>query len=288
MNWHDIGIDLPPWASGNVRLPCPHCSDQHRNNDKTLGVDVERGIYHCFRCEWKGRAGGWSGASVTPIYQARVKKQGPGKQAAIDRVIHESQPLTHETGGPVLRYLLKRLDQLPDPLPKLGCHPDLKYFDSATGKYVSTFPAMIAVIRDPSGKPVSLHRTYLTENGYKAPVGSPKKIMSPAKPGSITAGAVRLYEPEKTLILAEGIETALALHIVLKKPAWACISAHGLATVQIPDTVTRVIIGADNDISRTGQTAAAKLKNRLRRKGRQIRILIPNEPEKDWADIIQE
>lgn len=112
------------------------------------------------------------------------------------------------------------------------------------------FPAMLALIRNSKGEPISIHRTYLMSDGSKE-----KKIMPPIE--TITGGCVRLGEPDDTLVLAEGIETALAAWALTGYPAWATISAHGLAEMKsIPRHVKRVIIAADNDYSFTGQAAA--------------------------------
>ena len=110
-------------------------------------------------------------------------------------------------------------------------------------------PAMCALIRNAKGQPISIHRTYLGINPKE------KKIMPPLE--NITGGCVRLGEPDDTLVLAEGIETALAAWAITGYPAWATISAHGLAEFKsIPRHVKKVIICADNDASFTGQAAA--------------------------------
>lgn len=98
---------------------------------------------------------------------------------------------------------------------------------------------------------------------------------------------MRLAEAGSELILAEGIETALALGLMLRLPAWGCISAHGLETVVIPETVREVHIGADHDRSGTGQRAARRLAHRLWLAGwRDIEIHTPDEPGADWCDVL--
>jgi len=126
-------------------------------------------------------------------------------------------------------------------------HPALMY--TRDDKSYTYIPAMVALIRNSKGEAISMHRTYFGS------AGTDKKIM----PGleKLTGSAIRLGEPEDTLILAEGIETALAAWSYLHEPAWATISAHGLESFQsIPRHVKNVIICADNDHSYTGQAAA--------------------------------
>ena len=62
-------------------------------------------------------------------------------------------------------------------------------------------------------RPVTVHRTYVA-NGVKAPVPGVKKLLS----AGVRGAAIRLFEPESELALAEGIETALAVHLRLGLP----------------------------------------------------------------------
>ena len=63
----------------------------------------------------------------------------------------------------------------------------------------------------------------------------------------IDGAAVRLFEPGDELAIAEGIETALAVHLGTGKPVWAALSCGNLEKLWIPDSVARVCIYADND-----------------------------------------
>ncbi len=151
--------------------------------------------------------------------------------------------------------------------------------EDKTGTYL---PAMLALIRNSKGEAISMHRTYLTSTG------TDKKIM----PGleKLTGAAIRLGEPDDTLVIAEGVETALAAWHLTNIPAWATISAHGLESFQsIPRHVTRVIVCADNDYSFTGQAAAftcAKyMRNRL---GIQAEVWMPTLDEMDMLDHLND
>jgi putative DNA primase/helicase len=85
--------------------------------------------------------------------------------------------------------------------------------------------------------------------------------------------------------LAEGIETALAVHLSTGLPSWACVSAGGLEAVILPEYVKRVIIAADNDENDRGQEAARKLAHRLLAEGRKVQIALPESAGMDWADM---
>jgi putative DNA primase/helicase len=140
---------------------------------------------------------------------------------------------------------------------------------------------MVGRIRYPDGAGASIHRTYLTEDGHKAPVPQAKKIMA-GKP--LNTGAVRLGAAGRTLGIAEGIETALAASCRFGVPVWAATNAVLLEAWVPPEGVERVLIAGDNDASFTGQAAAFGLARRLVQKGLAVEIRLPDQVGKDWAD----
>lgn len=142
--------------------------------------------------------------------------------------------------------------------------------------------AMVALIRNAKGVPISIHRTYLGVDGKQ------KKIMPPLE--NITGGCVRLGEPENTLVLAEGIETALAASAITGYPAWATISAHGLAEFKgIPRHVKKVIICADNDASFTGQAAAFECAKYMKQRVKvETIVTMPKIIGMDMLDVFNE
>jgi len=159
----------------------------------------------------------------------------------------------------------------------------LFYTDTSRKYNASLRPAMLALIRNSKGKPIGLHRTYITQKECGMGDMKEKKIMPTLE--NITGGYIKLGEPEDTLCLAEGIETALAAWAHTGFPAWATISAHGLESFEtIPMDVKRVIVCADNDLSFVGQAAAFKCAANL-----QNRKKIPTEvwmPPIDGTDML--
>ena len=101
-------------------------------------------------------------------------------------------------------------------------------------KRLATYPAMLAKVQAVDRRPVTLHRTYLA-GGTKAAVPGVKKLFS----AGVKGAAIRLFEPESELALAEGIETALAVHLRTGLPVWAAGNAGSLEVVELPETVTR-------------------------------------------------
>ncbi len=152
--------------------------------------------------------------------------------------------------------------------------------DPDTGRW---FPAMTAAVRDVTGRLVTLHRTLLSSFGTKADVAAPKRLMKLPKGRTISGCAIHIGEPGEVLALAEGIETALSVSISTNLPCWACICAHGLEVVEIPQTVWEVLIFADKDRSNTGQCSAAKLAQRLQADGLTVRVMSIREEIPDAA-----
>lgn len=210
-------------------------------------------------------------AAATPV---RPERSEEALKAMLRKMWGEARPVTQ--GDAVDTYLRNRglgMDEYPK---VLRTHPGLDYWDD--GKKAGNYPAMLALVSDANGKPVSIHRTYLLD-GRKAPVESPKKLAARIGQGS----AIRLYSASGLLHVAEGIETALAIAWRGAK-AWAAISAGGMESLRVPDEINHVRIWADNDASYTGQSAAFALAKRLRAEGRRVEVYIPSETDTDWAD----
>jgi putative DNA primase/helicase len=163
----------------------------------------------------------------------------------------------------------------------LRYHPHLLY--RREDGHRTYHPTMLARVDDPSGRAVTLHRTYLALHGRKADVASPKKLMSPAIPGATRGAAIRLYAAGETLAVTEGVETALAVRLATGLPVWTAICAGGMARLVVPAEVHLVVICADHDPA--GLDAAKALARRLLAEQRRVKILTPATPGVDWADL---
>jgi putative DNA primase/helicase len=155
-------------------------------------------------------------------------------------------------------------------------------------KFARSYPAMIAAVQGQDGHAVTIHRTYL-EEGAKARIHESKKLLN----GGINGAAIRLFQPTEELAIAEGIETALAVHLRTRQPVWAVISAPNMEKVWIPDTVRKICIYADNDSSFTGQAAAYSLAKRPKSQekktgARDVAVYVPRKVDTDWADVLLE
>ena len=198
-------------------------------------------------------------------------------------------------GGAVDRYLRARI-------PALAGVPDslrervLDYWEAGPDgdrpTRIGTFPAMLAAIVDPQGALVNIHRTYLTEDGAKAAVSSPRKRLAGA---SGSHGAVRLADADDVLGVAEGIETALSAMALFNVPVWAALDTAGMKNFVVPTHVRRVRIFADHDgrklragrnaLIDPGLSAARALADRLR--GQRLRATVEYVASvgKDFNDL---
>ncbi|MGK0618098.1 toprim domain-containing protein [Meiothermus cerbereus] len=140
-------------------------------------------------------------------------------------------------------------------------------------------PVMLARVEGPQGL-AGLHLTLLKADGS----GRLEKRL--AKGSHPLGGSIRLFEPQagQPLALTEGIETALAVHQSTGWPVWACVSAGGLAAVELPAEVFEVVICADNDSA--GVDAANALARRLLSEGRRVRLAVPPKAGEDWLDVV--
>lgn len=177
----------------------------------------------------------------------------------------------------VVRYLQGRGLIVP---PGLQAHPGLPYY--VDGSVIATYPAMLGRCVAKSGKPVTYHRTYIRD-GKKAPVDSPRKMMRTAR--NVKGYAIRLWPAEKVLCIAEGIETAIACHLLWSVPAWSVISANQMVDFEVPDGIEEIIVAGDNDASFAGQAAAFEKARRLKAKGYRVEVRIPPR-EGDWNDFM--
>lgn len=266
--------------------PCPLC----QGRDRYRFTDYEQsGGWFCNQCHGGDgfrllqRLHGWSFTEAA----AEVEKLLPGLPAsspepkrdaaiALNRLRTEAMP-----AGKVLevvRYLRNRGLVVP---PGLEAHPQLAYYDD-DGHKVGGYAAMLGRVRLPSGKPVTYHRTYLA-GGRKAPVAKPRKVMSPTR--NSKGGAIHLWPAGPVLGIAEGIETAIAAHMLFDLPVWAALNANGMTDFQVPDGVREIVVFGDTDASYTGQAAAYTAAKRFVVNLRlSARVELPDAG--DWADVV--
>lgn len=307
-----ISAGIPETMLLRLNRPCPLCGGRDRFS---FYKDKPDGHWFCRGCgygdgldllrKWRGER--FMDALVylervlgLPDFQrremqslriARAMPNGEGddgkrRRAKLEALWQEAKTLsTVPATDPVRLYLASR-GLYGRSIGELRSHPLLDYWEELDDgeKSHERWPAMLALVTDDDGRIVTLHRTYLTPDGAKAPVECPKKLYA----GNTRGGLIRLGEPGDILGIAEGIETALSARTIFKMPVWSAVSVGGFQNfTKVPDGVRKVVVFGDNDTSFTGQAGAYALAARLRRENPalEIEVEIPQTAGCDWSDV---
>lgn len=277
-----LGIDEAYLTRKNG--PCPMCGGR----DRWRWTDYRgEGRWICNQCG-KGdgfdllmRVNGWAFRDAADAIEKIIGtvKDEPRRKADPSVRITSIRARAVQSHPCVTAYLASRgLRQAPG----LRAHPSVDYFDD--GKRVGTYPAMIGCVQAPNGDLRSLHITYL-EDGKKAPVASPRKMLTPS--GSLDGCAIRLYQRAEHMGVAEGIETAIAAHALFRLPVWSVINTTLMEKWQAPEGVRRVTIFADHDGNYAGHKAAYALAFKLANEGLSVDVRVPPELG-DWNDRLRD
>jgi putative DNA primase/helicase len=227
--------------------------------------------------------------------QTRKGDDDEKSRQALNRVWNESIALSHSDAEPARLYLARRGISIRQP-ETLRLHSSLAYFEDR--KEIGTFPAMLAMVQGHGGNAITIHRTYLTADGYKAPVESPRKLMRYPSQRKLSGGVIRLVEAGAVLAVAEGLETALAVMEGTKMPVWCAVNAYLLEHFYPPPGVSQILVFADKDRPSAqhprghGQESARRLVQRLWERGIKASAIVPageipaGQRSLDWLDIL--
>lgn len=282
-----LGVDKA--FLGNRGGPCPMCQDgrdRYRFDDKD-----GRGTWFCSQCPKQSGDGfallmgvnGWAFPKALEEVASQVGvatpikiRSGPDPEVIkneIRTIWKQGRPI-NEVPATALWWALRT-----GTLPK---STDLRGVPSLRCPGAGLFPAMVALVRGPDDKVVNMHRTFLTEEGMKAPIDDPRRVMPlPMPKGS----AVRLADYVDVLGIAEGIETAHAATVLYDVPCWAAINSVLLEGWEPPAGV-KVVVFSDNDANFAGQAAAYNLAKRLKTKHVEIDVRLPPTAGMDWNDVL--
>jgi putative DNA primase/helicase len=288
--WRDIllslGVEAKYLQKGHTSCPiCNGGKDRYRFTDLN-----SKGGWICNQCghgdgmDLLQKMFGWDWKRATSeidrvigtarLHPVRDEKTEEQVRESIRKTLREATLVSE--GDPVWKYLNARTGVAKMPR-SIRFHPSLWHAEAE-----KRFPAMLAVMQYPDGQGASVHRTYLTQDGHKAPVEKVKKLMQGLP---LNTSCVRLSGIEPVIGIAEGIETALAASVMFGFPVWAATSAQVMEKWEPPQGIREVVVCADNDLSYTGQAAAFSLAKRLMLKGIEASVRIPPQPGMDWADL---
>lgn len=218
----------------------------------------------------------------------------------LKRTWNESVSLLDPSSEPARLWLKRRgLEEVLKSeamLRNLRYHPKLAYRSDAEERIIGYFPTIIALVVDPTGRPVTIHRTYLSADGRKASdvhplVDEPRKVMAYPSDRQLSGAAVRLGDATPILGVAEGLETALAVYLATGITVWPCLTTAYMKKFLPPEGVQQVIVFADKDLKEGGENAAKELVQRLWEMGLKARIATPQmavpagKKGIDWNDV---
>jgi len=273
--WYDIFVALgvsEDFLDGKPH-PCPACggTDRFRFDDKDgegtwfcnqctpnqagYGLQFVQHLFECTASEaFEKIKSVLPNIGSTPLLVAQVRpKKDPRIQ--LRRLWNNSSALSGS--DPVSKYLHGR---------GLTLQPNnVRYckncFESTSGTYMA---AMVSLIHNKNGKPISVHRTYACKNKKGKRV---KKVMTGIE--LLQGSSIRLFQPgsklcpSATLGVAEGIETAISVTQLYGMACWACISSTLMVSWVPPEETREVVIFVDNDSNYDGQSAAYLLAKKL-------------------------
>jgi hypothetical protein len=148
---------------------------------------------------------------------------------------------------------------------------------------------MIALVQNVRGEPCAIHRTWLDAGtAGKANLAPVRKSLC-----STNGHAVHLIEADhNVLYVGEGLESALSfaqlrtLKDTSPVPVWAASSASGIASLNVPDRFTEVVVIGDRD--QACVDTANKLARRLPRQIVSIQFPSAEPPHRsqDFNDML--
>lgn len=235
-------------------------------------------------------------SKALPNPKPPVKNNGPLRQW-LNFIWQQAVPLTDKQAEPARLYFQSRgILEASLGASNIKYHPRLPYKDK-DGNVIGMFGAILSLVSNNQDKPVSIHRTYLTEKGEKIALNQHKaKKLTPPVDKTVKGRQVRLYPHQDGVLgVSEGLETALAVIQARGIPVWPNLASTMLQSFEPPKDVHTVLNFVDKDRlkkgKRAGDVAADILTERLSEKGIRVINLLPPTPiletdEKgvDWAD----
>ncbi len=268
------------WHGHSGTAPCPVCQAERRRDQHALSLSNSADDHLLVYCHKSGcgfreilQVAGLPTASFHP--DPATQREAAAKQvahAAIQRdkavrlwesscAIRGTKGEAHLRGRGITCTLPETLRWVAD-----TWHPP-------SARYLSVLVAKLST--------GGVHRTFFERSGQR--VSSSAKMML----GPCAGGAVHLTKGAGSLVIAEGIETALSLACgLLDSPAtiWAALSTSGMKALHLPDLPGKLIVAADGDAP--GRDAARILAQRAVALGWDV-FMLPAPDGADWNDVLQ-
>ena len=166
-------------------------------------------------------------------------------------------------------------------------HSSLPYKEDDNAPW-QRLPGMVSLVRNHDGSPVTLHRTFLANDGTaKANVTRQKMMLAQPKPldgACIMLDGPTLTPTGKIIGITEGIENAFSIREATGCPMWVGISDRIMEKMFFTEDISTIIVWTDLEPSGAGIRAAESLRSHWETKGKQVIIQAPHFMAKDKAD----
>ena len=256
-------------GTGN-KILCPF----HNDHSPSLELYAD-GHYHCYVC------GAHGDIEDLPEAPPLVPKAPENKTDTLQRAARLWDATIPIHGTLAKRYLIetRKLDLalLPDIDAVLRFHPNCPFNGNS-------HPCLVARFNDcETDELAGIHRTALTADAKKI-----DRMMLGSWPRS---RAIKLRPTGKKLIVGEGIETTIAGGMRLGDEAaalWALGSAPAIGQLPVVADVGELVILVDREKSGAGLSNAHACANRWYYAKRKTGLLIPQQNDADFNDLILE
>ena len=291
--WVDIFANLGVEVGDGRHCKCPICGQPGKSPPFRFDDQEGTGSWICTNCN---AGDGW--ALLMKVFNLTL----PEAAYEVRKIIHKCEIRTASVqakaspenlrsvflasapvkpGDPAWRYLINRgITKIP-----MSLRYTSQCWCSETRKKEH---AMLAVFMGPDNQGVTIHQTYLTEEGKKMDIAEPKRFLPALK--KMLGGAVRLWPSDNRLGVGEGVETMLAASEQTGIPTWATLTSSLLVGFEPPPGVVHLYIFGDNDKNYAGQRAAYTLANRImtspKHRDLLVSVYIPDKDGLDWADVL--
>lgn len=268
------------------------CCPFHPDRTPSFVLCDRKGVFFCHGCgvtgdvfdfvrmrdnvdfaEAKRRLGSNWACDAPPRH--RTEKSDHSNRQRAEAIWRDGRPIPGTLVEDYLRSRGLRLEALPAQLPLRFAnvrHPE-------TGSRLH--PALVAAAYGKEGEFLGIQRTFLTNDGRKAPLQPSKMTL-----GSIRGGAIRIGSPSDHVVVSEGLEDGLSVLLATQMTsALVSAGASNMAHILLPDTCRIVTIAADNDDA--GTRAASTATHAFEAQGKEVRIMRPPSPFKDFNQLLQ-
>ena len=253
--------------------------------------------FHCFGCNthgdrltWLTDAEGMTRAEAVALLRdwgscrSRRLTEAEAKAEKTQRALELWAVAGPIAGTIAERYLAQTRAMDVSRLPA-DIHETLRFHERCPFGARMWHPCLIALMRDPkTDAPTGIHRIALRQDG--------NTIAKIERLALGQMGVVKLWQPNGSLVVGEGIETTLAAAIHFAHagtpltPAWSSVFEGGMKRLPVLPDVKRLILVVDHDKNGAGQKAASVCEQRWHMAGRSVVKLMPDEPGTDFNDLL--